>query len=661
MVEFGIRLLISSLLIFSAGLFDVPQMSAAWPIALAVSVLGFVQYKMDERGYRNTGVAGYMAAFDSVAISMALASFQALRNFGFLCIIPLAIATKRRGAQPVLIAPLAVAGMCLAHSIFYGDPIPSPILLIQMAGVLTIAILFPTPKPARYDHNQPMPIAPALVLTEEVGAPMDEFLDLRENFRQLKDDYNVLERKYKGNRYASLLEELRSSAPSEYGDFVAERIRKVFNVETVRLFTVVEAESMLKAEGMANEANPAILHLATQIDLRTSVASIAHALTGAIKKLMARDDARKQISFPLVDRGRLVGVINFADEDGQKLDKFASEIEHLTPGLGRLVGDWQRRNALERRAREGELLYELTTVTSGATTESTLAARLAADLKESTNADNAAIYLVDGEDLMCLASAGENLRLIDAMSFGDGPGLVGWTKAGRPELAIFVTAGDIRCAGKEALLRRVGSYCLVPIETANGFYGFMTLATRIGGGLEARALETLRIAAGEFGRALDRIKNNTEEDAGIMTQTEFANRIRKGKGFLITLDPIRREHLEAYYGKPALLNAMRKLAIKMRSGLPAGAAICRRQEGGFLVYIPRIGEARARAWANEAAATASLISLYTPDGTQRIPLGLRAKVSKLGAEAPEIHDETAETVEKHQEIYEKLGEESALK
>ena len=94
------------------------------------------------------------------------------------------------------------------------------------------------------------------------------------------------------------------------------------------------------------------------------------------------------------------------------------------------------------------------------------------------------------------------------------------------------------------------------------------------------------------------------------------------------LEPIKRNSLIENYGRPAMTHAFRQFATRIRAKLPSGGALCRKGEGGLVVFLPDANEDFAAEWANDAAATASMIGLRTPDGSARIPLPMRAKVAR---------------------------------
>ncbi|HWA83996.1 MAG TPA: hypothetical protein VG820_11200, partial [Fimbriimonadaceae bacterium] len=124
---------------------------------------------------------------------------------------------------------------------------------------------------------------------------------------------------------------------------------------------------------------------------------------------------------------------------------------------------------------------------------------------------------------------------------------------------------------------------------------------------------------------------------GLMTPQEFWLATEGGSGSLVYLEPLRRDQTVANFGYAAFEEALRKLAHQVRAKLPAGGSLCRRNQGDFLVYLD-IDEERARAWANEVAASAALIAISTSDPAKRVPLALRARVAQLTSQTHQLSE-----------------------
>jgi hypothetical protein len=180
----------------------------------------------------------------------------------------------------------------------------------------------------------------------------------------------------------------------------------------------------------------------------------------------------------------------------------------------------------------------------------------------------------------------------------------------------------------------MGSYIVIPMESENGVSGFVSAACNVSGGLGKEAAEVIRLAALELARALFPSKA-----AGIMSPGEFHAFMGKKQGFMVLLQPTRRQTIENTFGRPAFAHCLRRLTGRLRLRLPRGAAICRRPEGDFLVFLPNADEETARNWANETVAYASMIGLRTPDGAHLVPLALRARVAPINQQSNEFLQE----------------------
>lgn len=141
------------------------------------------------------------------------------------------------------------------------------------------------------------------------------------------------------------------------------------------------------------------------------------------------------------------------------------------------------------------------------------------------------------------------------------------------------------------------------------------------------------MVAAEMHQALLRIQSQPASASGLTLPSEFHALVEEGnEGCLVYLEPLRKEETLARYGAPAFEIALRQLALRLRSKLPAGGALCRRSAGDYIAYLPHLQEQAARNWANEAAATASLIGIAIEEGRKRVPLAVRAKVARIGVE-----------------------------
>jgi PleD family two-component response regulator len=115
---------------------------------------------------------------------------------------------------------------------------------------------------------------------------------------------------------------------------------------------------------------------------------------------------------------------------------------------------------------------------------------------------------------------------------------------------------------------------------------------------------------------------------GLVTPQELQEILSTKSGSLIILDPLRKEELKTEFGNHALDHCIKKFSASLRSMLPNGGVVCRRDED-IVVFVPDLDELAARQWANEAAASASMMSFHAPDTGRLTPFAVRAKVSNF--------------------------------
>ena len=360
------------------------------------------------------------------------------------------------------------------------------------------------------------------------------------------------------------------------------------------------------------------------------------------KLLLALRDTDQPVqcgSVLLKDRGRMVGMVCLFHPSVKALEEAVDRANEASDITASLVHAQMEREEERRRLRETEILYSVSSTSAGADTPQSVAARVLRELADTMRVDGISISFLDEGDAFPIVTQGYAPRMMDAMSFASGSGVQGWLKTGAPELAILDTFDDQRLPKEEALKKRVGSLVVIPIQFGTEPFGFLTAMTQRVGGIDSGRLETLRVVGAELSQAIARMRSERRDPEGLTTPAEFHEIVGSGPGCMVYLEVLRREELTEKYGAPAIELAVRKFAARMRSKLPTGGALCRRDEGDYVVFLRDMDEAFARSWANDAAATASMIALTTPDGRARIPLALRAKVASLEQQKHQISSE----------------------
>ena len=611
MFEYGSRVLFAGVLVFLSGMLGTPAFDVAWKLAAVETVLALGAHRLDLAGRLNSGIAGFFAIAEAAVIAILVASVGRLDQFGFLTLLPVLVATRRKGANPVFMAPLTAGTVLVAWALTSTTSTVPIALMIQMAAIMGLGLMIPKPQ-VTIVHAEPK-------IDQET-------LELRERVRQLHHSQQDLENK---NMRANLLADLEDARTGdEFFERLTTLLRRTLGVSSVGVYALADFDDVMVVRGTAGDYGPKLEDASIAVMLRQAQAAIAHRTLQALRSIKGNDE-RAISNVLLTDKGHMVGMIALADEDGSVVDQATIKLESIAGILSQWLREFQRREAWKRRTRQAEVLYDLASIGSGAMTPEALAERVMREVWEIIDCDHVAIWRIQEERSEPICMHGNPHRLLDSMSFAQGPGLLGWLRTGAPELALFDARSDERCAPEESLRQRIGSFFAIPVLVDGRAFGYITVSTHRSGALDVSDLETLRMVSAEFARALSQMDPHRQATAeGIMTASEFRGFVRGRAGSLVMLEPIKRNSLIENYGRPAMTHAFRQFATRIRAKLPSGGALCRKGEGGLVVFLPDANEDFAAEWANDAAATASMIGLRTPDGSARIPLPMRAKVAR---------------------------------
>lgn len=633
MVELGIRVVIAGAVLFVAGVFGALGFDFAWKAAMAIGAIAFFGWRLEVKGMKNAGVAGFIALADSFTVALLLGSAGQLANFGFLVLAPCAYAASRFGSQPNFMAPLAGSSLLVAHAAFHQGQIPGMVLLAQAGAVLGLGLLL--------SHTKIVSVATpveAAVGETEIVLEKEDYFEMRENFRKLRDAYRDLESKSRKGRLVSQLDEVRNGNEDRLFNRLTNKLKEIAGVDNLALYTVAQFADQFVVRGTTSGFPQEMSDASLRVDLDLAPGQIKHRMEKALLAVKSESDRAKVANVLLLDGGRIVGMITLHHTDPVKLADAQTKVDEIASYVASLIQDEIQRESERRRLRETEMLYEVATITTGSTNPSTLSARVARELFETIQCDHVGVFLIEGDEPILLANQGVRVRLLESMQFSGGQGLRGWIDTDAPELLIFDAREDHRIDASEALKKRVGAFAVMPLMGAKGPIGFVTAASHSRGGLDTSEFESLRVASIELAQAIQRLEGKFGEPEGVMTPPEFAKRVQNSVGSLVYLEPLRREQLMDAFGKPALTLAVRKFVAQLRRKLPRGGCICRRDEGDYVVFLPDSSLDNATSWANDATATASMIAVKTPDGSAKIPLALRAKAAVLDRQESEVFD-----------------------
>lgn len=442
-------------------------------------------------------------------------------------------------------------------------------------------------------------------------------LELREKFRRLQDAYRALETSSRRDRVAVELFETRIGPPTGFADRLARRIATITRSRSATLYSVsTVGGSLVRCGGYGDNApEPGETELLISQPMNPELTP-----EDALQTL--REAGSNRAGIPISLEGKVVGLVEVEGISPTRCEEARLHVEDMQAEIAQLLTEFQQKEDLVRRSGEAELLYELRGVREGAESRLAVAERFVRELSEILPTENIGVFLLDQSKPIPLARVGNSLLLIEDLSFAAGPGIEGWIQIGSPELLMHDVRQDGRCPQEAALKARIGSYLLVPISNDGLTQGFVAAARPAAGLLGYKAAETLRLAAVELAHALF-----PSATRGLMTPTEFHKFASEQDGVLAQFQVLRVEALEASFGKVGMSHAMRQFSQRLRARLPESAGMCRRPQGEFLAFIPKLTPSQAESWVNEVVAYSSMIDLRTPDGNRRIPLSLRGKVA----------------------------------
>ncbi|MBL8087133.1 MAG: hypothetical protein JNM85_03565 [Chthonomonas sp.] len=601
----------------------------AWRIGAIYASFALVVAIAQKRSLRGPGLSLLLAGIDAGLIALTLARQDLLLPFGFLVLIPCAHATIRHRIHPAMMAPVCAA-LFYAATLVARTPLEPQLAMLQSGAIFLLVLIACRPAPAITQASETPALAPEPIT--ESAPTLDEdlaraLIDLRENYRRLRDHTQTLERRSRRDRVSMQVLEAAFGTGDRLQQRLTDKLREITGASGVTLYTVAQMREVLSVVATSGDqpdrAQTSVVPLTgnlSEVSLRSQVDLWLRSVKSPAMQLISR-------SLVLKDRGRILGVLCLHDSNPNHLQQAYDLAEEALPILSRFVREELESDVLRRRLAETETLYAIASITTGSDSTVHLAARVVREMWTTLGLDHLAIHFLDDGDSVCAAREGAAASLVEAIQFGDSQGMHAWLEAGAPEVAMFDTTEDDQIDRKIALQKRVGSFALIPMRWSEGPIGFITAATHRSGGIDIPQLERLRMIGAELTQAVGRIEARSTAE-GLVTPREFTEHMNaKPDGCLVYLEPIRREEIVAEYGPPSYEHATTAFARRLRASLPPGGLLCRRGEGDYVVFLRDVAEPFARTWANEATATAAMTAVTTPDGRARIPLAFKAKVS----------------------------------
>ncbi|MEQ1823814.1 MAG: GAF domain-containing protein [Fimbriimonadaceae bacterium] len=628
MIEFAFRLVAVAAVVFLSGWLGTPPFDLAWRIGLGYSALASLAYLLNSKKMMGAGLNSALAIIDSAAVACLLAASGLLASYGYLVLLPCAYVTLTRKSYQSAIGPVLAGTVFFVFAMFQSGS--TPVSLYVLCGALGLI--------GSMLGRRVTLVQPRIVVPTELDQPVaasnpddptesDEFLAIREQFRKLKAAYGDLEKKSRRDRLSVKILEASFPTGEKFFDLLASKVMEITDADAVSVFTLAEFDDVFVRKGIAGEMHADIADHAFPMDRSLSIGRVKHGIEKQIIKRIPAGSGGYG-SHMLICRSKPVAMILFRSADSGRVDEIEGILEEISASVAALIVEEVEKARIQRRLSETETLYQLATISSGATDPENLALRLMREAGDIVDADHFGIYWIEEQEPVIAASRGHLLPVFETLSFATGPGFEGWLGAGAPEMAVFETREDGRCRPAEALKRRIGGFCIVPLRVGTDLFGFMLAATHRAGGLDTSDLITLRVFGSELGQAISRVTSAGPRQEGLATPGEF-QKIATGAGSIVHLEPLRKESIIDVFGVAAFERALKDLSRIIRSSLPAGGAICRRNQGDLVAYLPGIEAEDAARWANEVAASASMVTVASADGKSKAPLGVRAKAAQI--------------------------------
>ncbi|HWA81896.1 MAG TPA: GAF domain-containing protein, partial [Fimbriimonadaceae bacterium] len=507
MVELIVRLSVA-LAFIGMGLLGWVPFDAAWKSAAVLSVLSFLGWQLEEKGFKKGGVAGFFAIAESFILALFLAASGNLSDLGFLVLIPCVYAGARFGSPMISMAPLAASALVAADSLHSKSGMPSPQVLIHAAGVLSVSLLLGFRR-----HHAGLAL-PAVVEVDERTPQVveDGMLQLRENYRRLRDAYTDLERRSKKDKIAARIGRAQGFEGERFFAEICAALKELSRAEEIAIYTLAQFDEVMVVRSVSEDYPGELKDRTIEVDVDQAPIIIREQAENALTALSAGAPVANIL---LIHHGKMLGMVCAIEPNRHRLEEIRKQLTEAAPYAAKAIDAEIEREARIRRVKELELLYEMTSITSGATTPPVLAGRTVREMHQSLRLDSSAISFIEEGEEIVLAKAGTKAQLLDCMSFAEGPGLEGWLATGAPELILFDVRQDQRCDPEESLRRRIGSFVLIPLWVGSEVTGYLSAATHAAGGIDLDQIATLRIVACEMSRALERLRGIVP--GGLMT------------------------------------------------------------------------------------------------------------------------------------------------
>lgn len=637
MFELIVRTVLAVGLLIGSGVSGVPPFDVAWRLAAFFGTYSFLAYAMEHRGIRNAGVSGLFAVVDAAVIVAALSAAGGLTTLGFLALFPLAYAATRFQSDPLAMAPIGSAWILVGSNLFRG-PGWTPAILGQACGVLAIGVL--GARAAKVVTVKEY-VEVATGQTDPEPIP-EEFFELRENYRKVRDRARDLERKGRRAQIVASVFDALSDPVEDPLARVARGLCETLKVGGLTLYSTDHAGDALIVQSASGTVPERIIDESFPVPDFSSEWQLRDRLDLALSALRSPEDEGHVGSVVLKDKGRIVGLLALYDKSSECVQAAREAAQESADDIARSLKSAQAKRTQRQRLREAETLYLAASASLGAETPTTLAARLCREFYDRGALDCLAVYFSQDDELAVAAIEGNRMRILDSLQLDDAEEPQSWLALGGPEVVVLDARNDPRIAKEDSIKNRIGSLAVLPLAFDERVTGCLIAGTHRVQGLTQESVESLRLLASELALGIARIESPSSGPSGLANPAEFHDAVRgRQDGRLVYFEVLRRDELIERFGLPALEQALQRLSSRLRAQLPAGGLVCRRQEGDFIAFVRTDDEEFARLWAGRVAAQASLVCLASADGRHKAPLAVRAKVATIAPQTHQISQEVA--------------------
>ncbi len=634
MWEFSVRILAAGALMALSGWTGAIPFEVAWKVGLLLAASALTTYHFESKGTLNPGMAGLIAGADAFAIAVALAAAGTLDVAGSLAVVPLVYAIARRGSYPAAVGALG-AGAILAGAALVEGAAPSPGALIHAA----IALLVATAANQERVTERPKTISALLSETGPVTAPdsTQTLIELRAQVRKLQRSLRYVERASRVDHAVATIAVPKKGLPTVQS--AAEAIRDLTQASRVIVHLFNGAGTALipaaSVEFAIDDPNALVVRCANTLrgtEIKAHVRS-------ALEPFAEAFPSSRTAQIILHDSGEIRGVLTLVANTQGDLEEARERAEEAAERISATLRIIQRIQALERRMREAELLYEIQSRMSGATTVEDIGHRTAYALQEILGCDDVNLWTVgeDG-DLVLVGKAGRALPLLEHLTIPGG--MERWRENHSPPIAVL-DASTTRIVDPATLGRyRIQSFFLIPFGDSANPSGYIVVASKQAGKLQSSDSKILLSVAAELGRLWADRETQSEpaEPTGLLTPSQFraaiVNSLKSG-GSLLYVEPTRAEETLQELGAAARQMLVRTVATLLRRHLPDSAKILRTDTASFVALLPNLPKEEAERLAAELTAVAAMHSVDVGED-EPLPLAIRVRVADLD-EKPEAN------------------------